>query len=133
MPFPPCYIPTSCEHTSMKSTPREHFQESICSLCQRMSCVLQRSCCYPSEHWITLVVHTDSRTGWTTLNKFSIECVCLNTVEVIYGKLIVTITLNREMLKDSPLRSGIIQGCMHAFITCIPYSTGPQQLDNVKK
>ena len=47
-----------------------------------------------------------------TLNKVGIEGTYLNIIKVIYDKSTANIILNGEKLKDFPLKSETIQGCL---------------------
>ena len=46
-----------------------------------------------------------------TLSKVGVEGTYLNVIKVIYEKPTANIILNRQKLKDFPLRSGTRQGC----------------------
>jgi hypothetical protein len=46
----------------------------------------------------------------TAVRQLGIEGIYLNSVKAIYDKPIANITLNREKLKQCPLKSGIKQG-----------------------
>ena len=46
-----------------------------------------------------------------TINKVGIEGTFLNIIKAIYDKPTASIILNREKLKDFPLKSGTRQGC----------------------
>ena len=47
-----------------------------------------------------------------TLQKVGIEGTFFNIIKAMYDKMTANITLNGEKLKESPLSSGTIQGCL---------------------
>ena len=55
-----------------------------------------------------------------TLTKVGIERTYFNIIKAIYDQLTANIILNREKLKDFPLKSGTRQGCpLSPLLFCI--------------